>query len=65
MIGPYGATKAALNRYTEALAAEVASDGIFVNAMAPVSIVDTALSHRPPARIVARRRLHDRATNAL
>jgi NAD(P)-dependent dehydrogenase (short-subunit alcohol dehydrogenase family) len=41
VIGPYGAAKAALNRYTEALAAEVASEGVFVNAMAPVSIVNT------------------------
>ncbi len=41
VIGPYGATKAALDRYTEALAHEVAEHGIFVNAMAPVSIVLT------------------------
>ena len=41
VIGAYGATKAALNRYTEALAAEVAADGVFVNALAPVSIVNT------------------------
>jgi 3-oxoacyl-[acyl-carrier protein] reductase len=37
----YGATKAALNRYTEGLAAEVAPDGVFVNVLAPVSIVLT------------------------
>jgi citronellol/citronellal dehydrogenase len=42
MIGPYGATKAALDRYTEALAHEVAEHGIFVNALAPVSIVLTS-----------------------
>lgn len=42
VIGPYGATKSALDRYTEALAHEVAGDGIFVNAMAPTSIVLTA-----------------------
>jgi len=41
IIGPYGATKAALERYTVALAHEVESDGIFVNAMAPVAIVLT------------------------
>ena len=41
MIGPYGSTKAALDRYTVALAHEVAEQGIFVNAMAPVSIVLT------------------------
>lgn len=41
VIGPYGATKAALDRYTQALAHEVAEYGIFVNAMAPVAIVLT------------------------
>ncbi len=41
VIGPYGASKAALNRYTEALAHEVAEHEIFVNAMAPTSIVLT------------------------
>jgi len=41
IIGPYGATKAALDRYTEALAHEVAEHGVFVNAMAPVAIVLT------------------------
>jgi len=41
VIGPYGATKAALDRYTEALAHEVAEHDIFVNAMAPVAIVLT------------------------
>ncbi len=41
IIGPYGATKAALNRYTVALAHEMAEHGIFVNAMAPVAIVMT------------------------
>jgi citronellol/citronellal dehydrogenase len=41
IIGPYGATKAALDRYTEALAHEVAEHGIFVNALAPVAIVLT------------------------
>ena len=41
VIGPYGATKAALDRYTEALAHELAEHEIFVNAMAPVAIVLT------------------------
>jgi NAD(P)-dependent dehydrogenase (short-subunit alcohol dehydrogenase family) len=41
IIGPYGATKAALDRYTEALAHELAEDRIFVNALAPVAIVLT------------------------
>ena len=41
IIGPYGATKAALDRYTQALAHEVAEHEIFVNAMAPVAIVLT------------------------
>ena len=40
-ITAYGATKAALNRYTEGLAHEVAEDGVFVNSLAPVSIVLT------------------------
>ncbi|MCH7866550.1 MAG: SDR family NAD(P)-dependent oxidoreductase [Myxococcales bacterium] len=41
VIGPYGASKAALERYTTALAHEVAEHDIFVNAMAPTSIVLT------------------------
>jgi len=41
VIVAYGATKAALNRYTEGLAHEVAGEGVFVNALAPVSIVLT------------------------
>ncbi len=41
IIGPYGASKAALDRYTVALAHEVAEHDIFVNAMAPVAIVLT------------------------
>lgn len=41
VIVAYGATKAALNRYSEGLAHEVSSDGIFVNVLAPVSIVLT------------------------
>ena len=42
-IGPYGATKAALNRYTEALAHELAPERIFVNAVAPTAIVYTSM----------------------
>ncbi len=41
IIGPYGATKAALDRYTVALAHEIADEGIFVNALAPTAIVLT------------------------
>jgi short-subunit dehydrogenase len=41
IIVAYGATKAALNRYSEGLAHEVAGDGVFVNVLAPVSIVLT------------------------
>jgi len=41
IIGPYGSTKAALNRFTEALAHEVDEYEIFVNALAPVAIVMT------------------------
>lgn len=41
IIGAYGATKAALDRYTQALAHEVASDNIYVNTLAPESIVMT------------------------
>ncbi len=41
VIAAYGATKAALDRYTQGLAHEVAADGIFINAMAPTSIVLT------------------------
>ena len=37
----YGATKAALDRYSTGLAHEVAADGVFVNALAPVAIVLT------------------------
>ena len=42
IIGPYGATKAALDRYTEALAHEVQEHEIFVNCMMPTSIVLTS-----------------------
>ena len=38
---PYGATKAALDRYTEGLGHELYPDGIYVNTMAPEAIVLT------------------------
>jgi NAD(P)-dependent dehydrogenase (short-subunit alcohol dehydrogenase family) len=41
VICAYGATKAALNRYTEGLAHELAPDGICVNSLAPENIVLT------------------------
>lgn len=47
----YGATKAALNRYTEGLAHEVAAEGIFVNALAPVAIVLTQEAARVAGHI--------------
>jgi NAD(P)-dependent dehydrogenase (short-subunit alcohol dehydrogenase family) len=40
-MGVYGASKAALERLTVALAAEVYDDGIAVNTIAPVAAVDT------------------------
>jgi len=42
IIGAYGATKAALDRYTVALAHEVQEHEIFVNCMMPTSIVLTS-----------------------
>jgi len=41
VITAYGATKAALNRYMQGLAHEVAGEDVFVNVMAPVAIVLT------------------------
>lgn len=41
VIAAYGATKAALNRYSQGLAHEVAADGVCVNTLAPESIVLT------------------------
>lgn len=54
VIGAYGATKAALNRYTEALADELAEQEIFVNAMAPNNIVLTTVNDQ--VREIAARR---------
>ena len=54
VIGPYGASKAALNRYTEALAHELCDEHIFVNALAPNNIVLTSVSEQ--VRAIARKR---------
>jgi len=50
----YGATKAALHRYSEGLAHEVAGDGVFVNVLAPVSIVLTQEAARFVGHIARR-----------
>ncbi|MEH6551545.1 MAG: SDR family NAD(P)-dependent oxidoreductase [Pseudomonadales bacterium] len=42
VIGAYGASKAALNRYTQALAHELVNENIYVNSMAPCNIVLTS-----------------------
>jgi len=42
VIAPYGATKAALDRYTQGLGHEVAGEGVYINTLAPESIVLTA-----------------------
>lgn len=42
VICAYGASKAALNRYTEGLAHELSAAGIFVNSLAPENIVLTS-----------------------
>lgn len=42
VIGAYGASKAALDRYTEALAHELGSENIYINALAPTNIVLTS-----------------------
>jgi len=55
VIASYGATKAALNRYSEGLAHEVAPDGIFVNTLAPVAIVLTQETARFVGHIAKRR----------
>lgn len=54
IIGAYGATKSALNRYTEALAHELAGNGIYINAMGPSYIVLTPGADY--VRDIARRR---------
>ncbi len=42
VIAAYGATKAALDRYTQGLAHEVAADGVCINTLAPENIVLTS-----------------------
>lgn len=54
VLGGYGASKAALNRYTEALAHELADERIYVNALAPINIVLTSVSGQ--VREIAQRR---------
>lgn len=54
VIVAYGTTKAALNRYTEGLAHEVAGDGVFVNVLSPVSIVLTQQAARFVGHIARR-----------
>jgi len=51
----YGASKAALDRYTTGLAHEVAGDGVFVNALLPVAIVLTQETARFVGHIARRR----------
>jgi NAD(P)-dependent dehydrogenase (short-subunit alcohol dehydrogenase family) len=53
-IAAYGASKAALDRYTQGLAHEVAADGICVNSLAPVAIVLTQEAARFAGDIAAR-----------
>lgn len=53
-IGAYGASKAALNRYTEALGHELAAEHIYVNALAPNNIVLTSAASY--VRDIAKRR---------
>lgn len=50
----YGASKAALERYSIGLAHEVAADGVRVNTLAPVAIVLTQEAARFAGRIAAR-----------
>lgn len=51
----YGASKAALDRYTNGLGLEVAPDGVYVNALAPVAIVLTQETRRFVGDIARRR----------
>jgi NAD(P)-dependent dehydrogenase (short-subunit alcohol dehydrogenase family) len=55
IIAGYGASKAALNRYSEGLAHEVARDGVYVNSLAPVAIVLTQEAARFVGDIARRR----------
>jgi NAD(P)-dependent dehydrogenase (short-subunit alcohol dehydrogenase family) len=53
-ITAYGASKAALERYSQGLAHEVAGDGVFVNVLAPVAIVLTQEAARFAGAIARR-----------
>ncbi|MGH0035396.1 MAG: SDR family NAD(P)-dependent oxidoreductase [Myxococcota bacterium] len=54
VIAAYGASKAALARYTEGLAHEVAGEGVYVNSLAPVAIVLTQEAARFVGHIAKR-----------
>ncbi len=54
VVGAYGATKAALNRYSQILAHEMIEHGIYINAMSPSYIVLTNVGGEVEA--IARRR---------
>jgi citronellol/citronellal dehydrogenase len=54
VVGAYGATKAALDRYTQALADEVSGTGVYINSLAPESIVLTNVG--PEVKAIAARR---------
>ncbi len=53
VITAYGTSKAALNRYTQGLAHEVAGDGVFVNSLSPVAIVLSQEAARFAGKIAA------------
>jgi len=50
-IAAYGASKAALERYSQGLAHEIAGDGVYVNTLAPVAIVLTQEATRVAGHI--------------
>ncbi len=54
VVGAYGATKAALNRYSEILAHELVEQGIYVNALSPSYICLTNVG--PEVEAIAERR---------
>ncbi|MFK7730241.1 MAG: SDR family NAD(P)-dependent oxidoreductase [Pseudomonadales bacterium] len=54
VVGAYGASKAALNRYSEILAHELVEHGIYVNAMSPSYICLTNVG--PEVEAIAKRR---------
>jgi NAD(P)-dependent dehydrogenase (short-subunit alcohol dehydrogenase family) len=55
VIAGYGASKAALNRFSEGLAHEVSQDGVYVNTLAPVAIVLTQEANRFVGPLAKRR----------